>query len=262
MLSLSGQKHSRFRTEAKTVARDLVEQVFCRFGTPVALWSDNAGELDGGMMQEICRLLDMDRQHTSFYHPETNAVAQRFHGTLNSMMGRVVSENQKDWDICLPYILATYRASTHQSTEYTPNFLMFAREVRAPVDLVFGIPAEKSPSSYDDYSVEMEDRIKQAYCLVREHLGTTTERMKRRYDLCVRPQQFRRGQWVLYYNPRKFQGRQQKWQRKFSPHLIITELPPVNCLIQKSKRSRPFIAHVDKLKLYEGGTFQVLADGR
>jgi len=82
--------------------------------------------------------------------------------------------------------------------------------VRAPPDLVFAIAAEKSPSSYDDYSVEMEDRMKQAYCLVREHLSTTAERMKKRYDLRVRPQQFRRGQWVLYYNPRKFQDRQQK----------------------------------------------------
>ena len=77
-----------------------MEQVFCRFGTPVAFLSDNAGELDGRLMQEICRLLDIDKQHTSFYHPETNAIAERFHGTLNSMMGRVVSENQKDWDIC------------------------------------------------------------------------------------------------------------------------------------------------------------------
>ena len=28
----------------------------------------------------------------------------------------------------------------------------------------------------------------------------------------------------------------------------MRELPPVNSLIQKSKRSRPFITHVDKLK--------------
>ena len=31
--------------EAKTVARVLVEQVFCRLGTPVALLTDNAGDL-------------------------------------------------------------------------------------------------------------------------------------------------------------------------------------------------------------------------
>jgi len=93
--------------------------------------------------------------------------------------------------------------------------------------------------------------MKRAYCLVRRHLDAAAQRMKRRYDLRVLPQQFRRGQWVLYYNPRKFQGKQQKWQRKFSPHLITRELPPVNYLIQKTRKSRPFVAHVDKLKPYE-----------
>jgi len=79
--------------EAKTVARVLVEQVFCRLGTPLALLTDNAGELDGSLMQEICRLLDIDKQRTSFYHPETNAVAERFHGTLNTMMDRMGSSS-------------------------------------------------------------------------------------------------------------------------------------------------------------------------
>ena len=234
--------------EAKTVARVLVEQIFCRLGTPVALLTDNAGELDGRLMQEICRLLDIDKQHTSYYHPETNSVAERFHGTLNAMMGRTVSEHQKDWDLFLPYVMAAYRATIHQSTNYSPNYLMFAREVRAPVDLVFGIPPEQPPCSYDDYATEVEDRMKQAYSLVRQQLGVAAERMKRRYDIRVRPQRYRRGQWVLYYNPRKFQGKQQKWQRKFSPYLIVKELPPVNYVIQKSKKSRPLIAHVDKLK--------------
>jgi len=43
----------------------------------------------------------------------------------------------------------------------------------------------------------------------------TDERMKRQYDISVRQQQHRKGQWALYYNPRRYQGRQQKWQRKF-----------------------------------------------
>jgi len=94
----------------------------------------------------------------------------------------------------------------------------------------------------------MEERMKHAYSLVRQHLGTAAQRMKRQYDVRVRQRQYRKGQWVLYCKPRKYQGRQQKWQRKFSPHLIVRELPSVNYLIQKSKRSRPFITHVDKLK--------------
>jgi len=86
---------------------------------------------------------------------------------------------------------------------------------------------------------------------VREHLGRAAERMKQRYDLRVRPQKFQQGEWVLYYNPRKIQGRQQKWQRKYTPYLVVKELLPVNYLIQKSKKSRPIIAHVDKLRKWD-----------
>jgi len=217
-------------------------------GTPVAILTDNAGELDGRLMQEIYHLLEIDKQRTSFYRPETNSVAERFHATLNSMMGRMVSDHQKEWGLLLPHMMAAYRASVHQSTGYTPNYLVFGREVRAPVDLVFDIPTEEPPASYDSYVTDLEERKRVAYSLVRQSLGVAAERMKHQYDLRVRPLKFHRGEWVLYYNPRKFQGRQQKWQRKFSPYLVMKELLPVNYLIQKSKRSRPMIAHVDKLK--------------
>ena len=49
--------------EVKTVARILVEQVFCCLGVPVALLTDNAGELDGRLIQEICQLLDLSLIH-------------------------------------------------------------------------------------------------------------------------------------------------------------------------------------------------------
>ena len=87
-----------------------------------------------------------------------------------------------------------------------------------------------------------------AYAIVREHLGRAAERMKQQYDLRVRPQKFQRGELVLYYNPRKIQGRQQKWQRRYTPYLVVKELPPVNYLVQKSKKSQPIISHVDKLR--------------
>jgi len=124
---------------------------------------------------------------------------------------------------------------------------MFARENRAPADLVFGIPRTESSTSYDDCSPEMEKRQRAAYQLVRQHLGITAERMKRRYDLRVRPQQFRKGQWILSFNPRKKQGRQQKWESRYSPHLIIEEFPPVNYLIQNTNRLKPFISHIDNI---------------
>ena len=77
---------------------------------------------------------------TTAYKASKNAVAERFHRTLNSMIGRMIDEFQRDWDSLLPYVMAAYRSSRHEATQYTPNFLMMGREVRAPVDIVYGSP--------------------------------------------------------------------------------------------------------------------------
>ena len=142
--------------EAVTLARIIVEQVICRFGTPLAIVTDRAKELDGVLMREICRLLDVDKLRTTAYKASTNAVAERFHRTLNSMIGRMIDEFQRDWDSLLPYVMAAYRSSRHEATQYTPNFLMMGREVRAPVDIVYGSPDASQPGSYDSYADGMQ----------------------------------------------------------------------------------------------------------
>ena len=123
-------------------------------------------------MQEVWRLLDIDKQYTSYYHSETNVVAERFHGTLNAMMGRMVSETQtENKQKPSPSIWRhTDRASVHQSTGYSPNYLMFARKIRAPTDLVFGTQKDQPPTSFHDYSASMEDKMHQA-CLERTCSG-------------------------------------------------------------------------------------------
>ena len=57
---------------------------------------------------------------------------------------------------------------------------------------------------------------------------------------------------MYYFNPRKLVGRQDKWRRKFSgPFLIIKVVGPVNVVLQRSRRARPFRVHIDKVKPYE-----------
>jgi len=78
-------------------------------------------------MNEICRLFDIDKVRTTPYEPSTNQ-AERFHRTLNSILAKMVANYQTDWDLQLPFALAAYRVTHHNSTGYTPNFLIFGRE--------------------------------------------------------------------------------------------------------------------------------------
>ena len=88
-----------------------------------------------------------------------------------------------------------------------------------------------------------------AYSDVRRHLGVAATRNKRRYDMRVKPEEFKVGEKVLYFSPRKYQGHQDKWLRKFTgPFEIIKLLGPVNVVLRKSAKSTPFTTHLDKLR--------------
>jgi len=53
---------------------------------------------------------------------------ERFHQTLNAILGKTVAEHQKDWDTRLVFALSAYRATRHRATGYSPNFLVLGRE--------------------------------------------------------------------------------------------------------------------------------------
>ena len=126
--------------EAVTVAHVLVDRVFAVFGIPAQILSDRGAEFESKLMKEICGALDIEKLRTTSYKPSTNGCVERFHRSLNSLLAKVVSNNQRDWDEWLPSVLAAYHASTHESTGYTPNFLMFGREVRVPLDFAYEDP--------------------------------------------------------------------------------------------------------------------------
>jgi len=106
--------------EAETVAKVLVEQVFTRFGAPLSILSDQGKEVDGRKMNEVCRLFGIEKLRTTPYKPSTNQV-ERFHRTMNSVLAETVAENQRDWDVRLPYVMAAFRATRHDTTGYSPR---------------------------------------------------------------------------------------------------------------------------------------------
>ena len=75
--------------------------------------------------------------------PSINGMVERYHRTLSQILRKVVGKTQLDWDLHISAAAAAYRASEHVMTGFTLNFMMLAREVRAPVDIVLGAPEVK-----------------------------------------------------------------------------------------------------------------------
>jgi len=181
---------------ASMVADVLVNQFFAQYGHPRQIFSDRGPEFESELFCELCTRLGIEKLRSSFYNPRCNGTVERFHRTLNSMLAKVIDTNQRIWHERVPLVLAPYRAARHDATGYTPNFLAYGRENRAPIDLVMGDVLNDCShyDSTDDYVFAMQECMRQAYDLAGQHLGKTTERRKDDFDRRVKP---RVSSWLL-----------------------------------------------------------------
>jgi len=240
---------------AATVARVLFNKVFVYLGMPLRILSDQGPEFQSNLFQELCRWMNIEKVRTTPYKASTNGMVERYHRTLNSILAKMIVTNQRDWCERVPTAAAAYRASVHEATGFSPNFIVFGRENRMPVDLVCGCPPgdEEHYTSVDETVAQRQEMTREVYETVRLHLGEAAVRRKDRYDMKVKEMQFAEGTWVWYLYPRRRVGISAKWQKFYTgPYQIVQVIEPNNVVLQKSRRGKPFVVHRDKVKLFSG----------
>ena len=124
--------------EATTVSKKLVDEMFCRFSPPEQLHSDQGRQFESELLAEVCSLLKVRKSHTTPYHPQGNGMVERFNRTLLSMLATVTHDHPGDWEQHIRKVCLAYVSSVHSATGFSPFFLMFGREAKLPVDLMYG----------------------------------------------------------------------------------------------------------------------------
>ena len=138
--------------EAHRVAELLVKEVVCRFGVPLLIHSDQGRNFESAVFTEMCQLLGIQKTRTTAYHPQSDGMVERFNRTLEDQLAKFVDYHQRDWDEHIPYLMLAYRSAVHESTGCTPAKVVFGRDLRLPVDLLFGRPVERVLGPAADYA--------------------------------------------------------------------------------------------------------------
>ena len=143
----------------------------------IPLYSDQGKNLNAKIVIDVCDILQTCKTRTTPFHPQSDGATERVSRTVNVMLSKVVSENQKDWDEKLPGV----NSAVHGSTEFTPYFLEHGREMRLPVDLV-ATPVPEPGYSQTAFGKKLRTTLENAFHLARESLDTARQRQKVGYD--------------------------------------------------------------------------------
>ena len=127
---------SNCRTE--TVADVIINNFISRFGCPAFIHSDQGSNFTSSLFLAICGLLEIAKTRETPYRPCSNGQVERYNRTLLAMMRCYLKNGVTDWDKDLSLLTASIRAIPNRQTGFSPNIMMFGREVAQPLNLVFG----------------------------------------------------------------------------------------------------------------------------
>ena len=156
--------------EAGTVAQKLVDHVFCRLGIPEQLHSDQGKQFESKLVQELCKILKISKTRTTAYHPQCDGLVECFNRTLQDMIATMTADYPFDWEEALPKVCIAYNTSIHSTTGYSPFYLMYGREPRLPIDIVYG--TQRQSSSPENFVQKSQKLMEEAYHRVRKNLST------------------------------------------------------------------------------------------
>ena len=241
--------------EAETVARKLVDEVFCRFSPPEQLHSDQGRQFESVLIRQICNILKIEKSRTTAYHPQCDGLVERFNRTLKHMLATTLIDHLFDWEDRLRKVCMAYNSSVHASTGYTPFYLMFGREARLPIDIAYGtkLPVQRSTG---DYATQMKSSLEDAYASVRMNLNASHRTQSELYNRKVHGKPYATGDLVWLHNPAIHPGESRKLYHPWTgPFRVQEKISEVDYRIKEVYGKKPAqVVHFNRLKLCPPGT--------
>ena len=235
--------------EATTVAKKLVDQFFFRFSPPEQLHSDQGRNFESEVITEVCKLLGVVKSRTTPYHPQSDGLIERFNRTLLDMLAKAARERPFHWEEHLPRLCLAYNSSVHPTTGFAPFYLMFGRQVRMPVDLMYGNPNSHT-ATVPQYVASLRSSLRAAYDQVRNTMTTRLSRQKDLYDRRAHGEPFSSGDLVWLHTPAVPRGHSKKLHCPWTgPYRVVSRLSDAVYRIQHSQlRRKRLVVHFDRLK--------------
>ena len=164
--------------EAETVAKKLVDEFICRFSIPKQLHSDQGRQFESQLVTQVCKLLHIAKSRTTPYHPQSNGLIERFNRTLIQLLATCTEEHPFHWEEYLCKVCMAYNTSKQSTTGYSPFYLMFGRNARLPIDVMYVSDNQGQNTLLLEYVRTLQATFAEVFECVRANISKHQERKK------------------------------------------------------------------------------------
>ena len=134
-----------------------------------------------------------------------------------------MEQHGRDWDCQLPYLLFAYRVAVHDSTNYSPFYLLHGREPVLPTATAVTQPRTPYQIDFDDYSAELVANLSDAWALAHQNIQGAQVKQKAQYDKKSKQSRVKVNDRVMVHFPGTVKGKAWKFARPyFGPYKVIS----------------------------------------
>ena len=159
-----------------------MKQIFCDFGIPRVIQSDNGTEFKNALMKKLVNSLGIDHRLTTPYHPRANGTAERWVQSAVQVIKKKLEGASRDWDHYVPLTQLQLNMRISKRLQSSPFSLMFARNVNDFRDYRKDTSTPATPMSYEELVKRLEHMQNVVFPALKARTDEYVKKQKEKFD--------------------------------------------------------------------------------
>jgi len=156
--------------------------IFCEYGTPRIIQSDNGTEFVNQLMQQLMKTYAIDHRLITAYHPRANGLVERTNKEASNILKKVINGATQQWQLWLPAVQLALNTRVQERTNSTPFAIVHGRTFNGFEDFSKVMTAPDMQAALDNAIKNRKDLREIIYPGLQQQLQEYKQKQKTMFD--------------------------------------------------------------------------------